>query len=157
MTNRKYLRICTVLLICNVVFIWGNSLLPGSVSGAISGWINDLVRWLFPGSEGESGTSHGLLRKLAHFTEFCTLGMLLVWQVRMRPAPKWAQYVLPLLGGFLVACGDETIQRFVPDRGPSLIDVGIDTSGAALGIVLITLINYALKRKKTKILEENEK
>lgn len=157
MNNQRYLRICTVLLVCNVVFIWGNSLMPGSISGAISGWINDLVHMLFPSPDGDPSSGHGLLRKLAHFTEFCTLGMLLVWQFRMRKVPRWMQYVLPLLGGFLVACGDETIQRFVPDRGPSLKDVGIDTLGTTLGIVLITLINYVCKHTKTKHLEENQK
>lgn len=156
MTDRKYLRLCTVLIICNVIFIWGNSLLPGSISGTISGWISDLIHILLPSSGGSSGARHGLLRKLAHFTEFCTLGALLVWQLRMRGVPRWAGYVLPLLGGFLVACGDETIQRFVPDRGPSLKDVGIDTLGAALGIVLITLIQFMRKRIKTIKLEENQ-
>lgn len=153
--RQRYLRICTLLLICNVAFIWGNSLMPGSVSGAISGWFNDLVHMLFPAPDGDPSAGHGLLRKLAHFTEFCTLGMLLVWQFRMREVPRRMQYVLPLLGGFLVACCDETIQRFVPDRGPSLKDVGIDTLGTALGIVLITLLNYVCKHTKTKHLEEN--
>jgi len=156
MRDKKYLRLCTALLICNVVFIWGNSLLPGSVSGAISGWVNELVHMLFPGFGGGQGTGHGLLRKLAHFTEFCTLGILLVWQFRMRQVPRWAGYVLPLLGGFVIACTDETIQRFVPGRGPSLKDVGIDTLGTALGIVLITLIRSARERRKTKNLEENK-
>ena len=156
MSNRKYLRLCTVLLICNVVFIWGNSLLPGSISGAISGWVNKLVQLLLPSTGEGPGASHGLLRKLAHFTEFCALGALLVWQFRMRNVSGWAGCLLPLLGGFLVACGDETIQRFVPDRGPSLKDVGIDTLGTAVGIVLITLIQYALARIKTKNLEENK-
>ena len=157
MNNQKYLRICTVLLICNVAFIWGNSLMPGSVSGAISGWFNDLVRMLFPAPDGDPSAGHGLLRQLAPFTEFRALGMLLVWQFRMRGVLGWMQYVLPLLGGFLVACGDETIQVFVPDRGPGLKDVGIDTLGTALGIVLITLINYVCKHAKSKYLEENQK
>lgn len=150
MTNRKHLRLCTVLLVCNVLFIWGNSLLPGSVSGAISGWVHSLI----PGFGGGGASGHGLLRKLGHFTEFCVLGTLFFWQFQMRKVPDWAHYVLPLLGGFLVACCDETIQRFVPDRGPGIKDVGIDTLGTAAGIILITLIQYAYKRIKTKHLEE---
>mgnify|MGYP006988635803 CR=1 FL=1 len=34
------MTVCTVLLICNLVFIWGNSLLPAEVSGQISGSIS---------------------------------------------------------------------------------------------------------------------
>ena len=30
----KRMRICTALLLCNLAFIWGNSLLPGELSGA---------------------------------------------------------------------------------------------------------------------------
>lgn len=153
MTNRKHLRLCTVLLVCNVLFIWGNSLLPGSVSGAISGWVHSLI----PDFGGGGASGHGLLRKLGHFTEFCVLGILCFWQFRMRKVPAWAHYALPLLGGFLVACGDETIQRFVPDRGPSMLDVGIDTLGTATGIVLITLIQCAYQRIKTKYLEGKQK
>lgn len=156
MNNQKYIRLCTVLILCNVAFIWGNSLMPGSISGAISGFVNDLVHMLFPSPGQEPEAGHGLLRKLAHFTEFATLGVLLVWQFRMWQVPRWAGYVLPLLGGFLVACGDETIQRFVPDRGPSLKDVGIDTLGTATGIVLITLILFIHRCIKLKKLEENQ-
>jgi VanZ family protein len=151
MERKGRLRLCTALLICNIVFIWGNSLLPGSVSGAISGWVNELIEFLFPPVDDGSGAGHGLLRKLAHFTEFCVLGILLVWQLRIRKAHGWVCYALPLLGGFLVACVDETIQRFVPDRGPSFIDVGIDTLGTALGIILITLIYACAAMRKNKL------
>ena len=35
--TKRRMTLCTVLLICNLVFIWGNSLLPAEVSGQISG------------------------------------------------------------------------------------------------------------------------
>ena len=68
-TNKK-LRICTVLLILNIAFIWGNSLLPGEVSGAFSGWVWNLLATFFPDRPEDPDAGHGLLRKLAHFTEF---------------------------------------------------------------------------------------
>ena len=108
-TNKK-VRLCVALLICNTLFIWGNSLLPGSVSGAISGWVKDVLSQFFPATPGEG---HGLLRKLAHFTEFACLGALLTWLLGMLEKQK----AFVLIDAFLVACTDETIQRFVPDRG----------------------------------------
>jgi VanZ family protein len=42
-----------------------------------------------------------------------------------------------MLFGLTVACINETIQIFTPDRASSLIDVWIDASGYALGLVLI--------------------
>jgi len=141
-TDRR-LRLCTALLIANIVFIWGNSLLPGSVSGAFSSWVKELLAMIFQWADsGESG--HGLLRKLAHFTEFACLGMLLTWLVAMLRKPGW----LSLLGGFLVASADETIQRFVPDRGPSVKDVMIDTAGVAVGICVLLVGHAILKKKK---------
>jgi len=143
-TTRK-VQVCTVLLVLNILFIWGNSLLPGSVSGAISGWVRDCLAMLFPGGTSDPESGHGLLRKLAHFTEFACLGALFAWLLSMFEKPV----ALAILFGVAVAALDETIQRFVPDRGPSLIDVLIDTSGAILGISLL-LAGYVLFKKRAK-------
>ena len=133
--TEKRLRTATALLILNLAVIWGNSLLPGEISGAISGFVRDLIALLLPG-DSAPGQGHGLLRKLAHFTEFASLGMILAWIMGMlsKPIP------LALACGFAAACIDETIQMFVPDRGPAFTDVLIDTSGVLTGLLLLLLI-----------------
>lgn len=148
--SNKRLRLCTALLIFNVLFIWGNSLLPGSVSGAISSWVKDVLAYVIPGLSGSSGGGHGLLRKAAHFTEFACLGALLTWLFSMLRKP----WLLALPGAFLVACADETIQRFVPDRGPSFRDVMIDTAGAVVGMTLLLVGYTLLKRRKKQAMED---
>lgn len=136
-----------VLLIANLAFIWGNSLMTAEISRALSTFVKDVLAWIFPATDsGDSGEGHHLLRKLAHFTEFACLGMLLSWLIRMLRTTKWEYYVLPLLTGVLVACVDEIIQIFVPGRGPGILDVGIDTLGVTLGIVLIT-VYVSMKNK----------
>ena len=76
--TKRRMTLCTVLLICSLVFIWGNSLLPAEVSGQISGSLKALLDGLFtPGEAAPSGD--GLLRKCAHFAEFSALGLLLGW------------------------------------------------------------------------------
>lgn len=154
MTRTKgRMGLCVTLLILNLLFIWGNSLMPGSVSAAISGRIKDLMAFLFPFASEQIGGGHGLLRKLAHFTEFACLGACLCWLVSMlghRP-------LYSILCGFPVACLDELIQRFIPDRGPSLWDVLIDTAGVCLGMALLLAGNAIYqKRKNNIILEENK-
>lgn len=146
-TNRK-IRICTALLVTNILFIWGNSLLPGSVSGAISQWARDLLAALFGSGNENPDAGHGLLRKLAHFTEFACLGMLLHWLFCMLREKLWEHLVFPALAGIAVAAVDETIQCFVPLRGPALKDVGIDTLGVTAGIVIISLIMYFKRKRK---------
>ena len=140
--TEKRMRLCAALLICNLVFIWGNSLLPGEISGAFSDWVKDIVAALFPG-DGEVAPGGGLLRKIAHFTEFAALGMLLTW--RMGMLQKHSGFAL--FWGAAAACVDETIQRFVPDRGPSIRDVGIDTCGVITGMLLIFIWHSILTEK----------
>lgn len=144
--SHKKIRFWAIMIICNILFIWGNSLLPGSVSGSISKFVSYVVYQVILGQPGSGSGGHGLLRKIAHFTEFACLGVFLSRFLYWSNKPR----LLALAGAFLVACCDETIQRFVPDRGPSFKDVLIDTSGAAVGMTLL-LVGYAYvkRRKKT--------
>ena len=128
----KRIRLCAALLAALLVFIWGNSLMPGEVSQAISDWVKEL---LFgpPDSLREQETGSGIIRKLAHFTEFAALGATLGWLFGMLRKKK----VWPMLSGLAAACIDETIQGFVPGRSPGLRDVAIDSFGVLAGILLL--------------------
>ena len=140
--TEKRMRLCAALLLVNLVFIWGNSMLPGEISGAISDWVKQILALLLPGDNAEP-SGGGLIRKLAHFTEFASLGALLAWLFAMLQKEKhW-----PLLWGVAAACVDETIQRFVPDRGPSIFDVGIDSCGVLVGMFALYLGHTYVKKK----------
>lgn len=153
-TTRKRNTVCTLLLIANLAFIWGNSLIPGETSGDLSGGV---LAWLnqFLGLD-ESGAEmlHLLIRKTAHFTEFACLGALLTWRCRLAGERHSAAF--PVLLGMAAAVVDESIQMFTPDRGPSLTDVWIDTAGVAAGMMLLLLGHNLMKKKKRNqtILEE---
>jgi len=141
--SRKAMTLCITLLCVNIAVIWGSSLLPGEVSGAISGWVKDLLDQLLNLPSDPSGTGHGLLRKLGHVSEFACLGACLGWLLSMLGKTPW----LGILCGFPVACLDETIQCFVPDRGPSITDVCIDTAGLTLGCILLCA-GFAIYQKR---------
>ncbi|MBR4291290.1 MAG: VanZ family protein [Oscillospiraceae bacterium] len=145
--TRKRMILCIALLLAVLAFIWGNSLTSGEDSGALSGsimeWINTFLRLDEQGAE----TLHHLIRKMAHFTEFACLGLLLTWLFGMMGEKKGHLFCMPLLFGMLAACADETIQVFVPDRGPSPVDIWIDTCGVTAGIIAV-LIGYHLLCKK---------
>lgn len=136
--------LCIALLCLNLAFIWGNSLLDGQASGALSNWIRDFLGNFLPISQSEQ--SGHILRKLAHFSEFASLGALAVWLVSMLGARTAICLALPLCGGFAAACIDEAIQSLSPGRCPSPVDVGIDTAGVATGILLLFL-GYHIYRK----------
>ncbi len=130
MISKKHMRLCVTLLVLNVALIWGNSLLPGEISASLSNWVKNLLSRVFPlGGTGGGG----LVRKLAHFTEFACLGFLSGYLSGMFLRNRF----LSVLGGFAVACVDETIQRFVPGRCASFRDVGIDLCGIIFGMLLL--------------------
>ena len=154
--TKKRMILCIALLVCCLAFIWGNSLTNGEDSGNMSGqlmqWINTFLRLDEQGAE----KLHHLIRKGAHFTEFACLGLLLTWLFGMMGEKKGHLFCMPLLCGMMAACMDETIQVFTPDRGPSPIDIWIDTSGVAAGITVLLIGYHFVCRKQTHNLEETK-
>lgn len=140
--TRGRLALCIALITGILLFIWGNSLLPAEISQAFSDWVKAL---LTGGASGGASDGSGLLRKIAHFAEFAALGMSLGWLFGMLKKGK----IYPFLLGFAAACLDETIQIFVPERGPGIFDVALDTAGVAVGIGLLYIGYKIIKREKT--------
>ena len=143
----KRLKISLRLITALLCFIWGNSLLPGEISGAVSDWVKDILAKILPGEVPGVTSGGGLLRKIAHFTEFAALGFCMAWRLGMLEKRK----IMALVFGFGAACVDETIQVFVPDRGPGIRDVLIDTCGVAAGmglLLLICIIQSKIKQSK---------
>ena len=133
--TEKRLRLSKWLIVLILCFIWGNSLLPGEISGKVSDWVKERLTALLPGEVPGVTTGGGLLRKIAHFTEFAALGFCLTWRFGMLEKRKSNALVF----GALAACVDETIQLFVPDRGPAIRDVVIDTCGVLAGMSMLLL------------------
>jgi hypothetical protein len=109
----------------------------GFASSETSRYLRPLLEWLFPAASIEAvELMHAAVRKAMHIAEFAVLGSLwyrsLAWGQR-----GWG--VRPAVGalGLAVLCAglDEAHQIFVPERGPSVFDVGWDGLGALLGIV----------------------
>ena len=84
-----------------------------------------IMRWVFPLASKETiSVLHALVRKSAHFTEYCVLFWLL-----LRGPMKGRPYLA--LGVCVVyAFLDEGHQMLVPGRTPSLYDVALDSTGA---------------------------
>lgn len=117
--------------------IYVMSAMPGDVSGEQSGMVIELmlavIRLLF-GQEAADAVSRELLsllvRKAAHMTEYAVLFCLYRHALSLSGAKYPGLSALWMSAGY--AATDEWHQGFVADRGPSVIDVGIDTIGAAM-------------------------
>ena len=135
-TNKR-IALCVTLLVLLLAFIWGNSLLPGKDSGALSGLVGQILGTLLPFLDFTTEIGGFILRKFAHFSEFAALGMVLTWLFGMTQHKKWLAFALPILCGASAACIDETIQIFSPDRHASLVDVSIDSAGVVTGVIVL--------------------
>ena len=140
---KKRKALCCVLIALNLALIWGNSTLPGGVSMELS---DGFLALLSQGLPALAVIGSILIRKLAHFSEFACLGLLLGWL--LSPEGGFRGFAAPALLGALAACVDETIQRFVPGRESSLIDVWIDIFGVCAGILLLRLGYRCIRRRK---------
>lgn len=140
---KKRNALCCALIALNLALIWGNSTLPGGVSMELS---DGFLALLSQGLPALAVIGSILIRKLAHFSEFACLGLLLGWL--LSPEGGFRGFAAPALLGTLAACVDETIQRFVPGRESSLIDVWIDIGGVCAGILLLRLGYRCIRRRK---------
>jgi VanZ family protein len=103
-------------------FTFSTSYFSANATGSV---IKPILRFLLPHADPLTiDTLHALIRKLAHFTQYAVLFWLLARKpMRRRPA-------LALGVCVILALTDEGHQMFVPSRTASLLDVGLDFSGA---------------------------
>lgn len=134
MTKRKGKFLLAGVICLVLCFIWGNSMLSGEESGAVSGGLLSWVTETFPFM---NWLPEYLLRKFGHFSEFGLLGFLLCWFFLLQGQRGIHRFSMPLLFGMTAALTDETIQSFSPGRSPQVTDVWIDTAGAFTGILLL--------------------
>ena len=142
-----------VLILATIAFIWSNSLqsIPESQAKSI-GFLNKVKPFLeiFVGTGNV--TDH-LVRKLAHFTEFGTLGCELALLLALRKHINWQSAINSAFFSMTVALMDETIQIF-SGRGSQVKDVWLDFAGSCTGILFVVvifgLIKMARNRKNKK-------
>ena len=86
-------------------------------------------------------------RKMGHLTEYSIFAIFLYHALGDDHRGSWnprKALACILLAG-LYSLTDEFHQRFVPGRGPSIVDCGIDTIGATLGMVIVYLAGRGRK------------
>jgi VanZ family protein len=120
--------------------IFNNSLYTGTSSGSLSRMVS---AWLlsFVNKAGFTisfDLFHHYVRKLAHFSEYFLLAVLVLTSVHLTmKRKKW----MPLLAfGLAVPLIDEAIQHFVPGRYGCLHDSLIDMSGYLCGLIFTRIV-----------------
>jgi VanZ family protein len=110
-----------------------------------SRFIGPLLKFLFPDASTETLLFyHGIIRKLAHLSEYAVLGLLACRAFVLSPL-RSHPFVFAAVTVFVVAAIDETNQSFNPLRTGSPVDVLIDVVG---GLAAIMFSYWLMMRKK---------
>jgi VanZ family protein len=105
-----------------LIFFLSTSLFTAQETGS---WIEPILGWLMPWATVQTiEVMHYGIRKLAHFTEYGILFLLLI------RGPMRGHAVIALAVCAAYAMLDEGHQMLVPERTASLYDVALDFSGA---------------------------
>lgn len=87
-----------------------------------------------------------VFKKGAHTLTYAVLALCYVWGLG-----DWRKRWVALLLAIAYAASDEYHQSWTPGRNPSVVDIGIDTVGAALGLWVIAPNALRLLQKQFKI------
>lgn len=143
-----WLPVCAWLL-----FIFIMSATPGDISGEQSGRIVSFVLWLLSLLPGRLDTRVDpevisfLVRKAAHMTEYAVLFLLTSRALHGEGAKRPGLMAFFLCAAY--AATDEFHQGFVDGRGPSPVDVMIDSTGALCGWGLRCIAIKILPKRKS--------
>ncbi len=126
-----------------ILFIWIHSMFPGPVSSGESMMFVTVLKPIFHlFGVFDAELMHHIVRKCAHFTEYLILAVLSVLALEPRLRVPWWPAVQTCLIWVIVPVVDESIQLHVPGRGGSPVDVLIDMSGFALGLVISLTVRH---------------
>ena len=138
-------RIILILLItASVAHAFTQSSLPKEASSIESSKVGDIVAEIIPPETPPGAYVQKNIRKLAHFTEFASIGLFIsLYTVLFMLGRRWAHIsLLPV--GVGIALIDETIQIF-SNRGPSVADVWIDSFGYLSAAVAVYAVFFAAR------------
>ena len=132
----KYKKVIAWLLFVSwliLIFYFSNQ--PGSISSDLS---NHVLKTILNNLAISNFTVlAGILRKLAHFSEYFILSFLTLNLVKQYKIVSPYDFILVMFFCFFYASSDEFHQLFIENRTASFLDVLLDYSGSLLYLTII--------------------
>ena len=122
-----------------IAFIWFHSMIPGEDSSEESRIVGNYIRPFLELFVGSGNVTDHLVRKLAHFTEYCILGVLTGGFIKT-VRHDFFGWSYGFLCALAVSVIDESIQLFSAGRSAQVTDILLDTSGSLTGLIFIWLM-----------------
>lgn len=138
---QKFLAWVALLVWMGVIFYF--SYQSGDASMQLSDGVLDLFKSLFQNFLDYPTLSY-IVRKIAHFTEYFILGLLIYHLVKQYRVISKTEIIWMILFCVIYAMSDEFHQVFIGGRSPKVFDVIIDSLGSSLSILILQLLQ---KRK----------
>ena len=153
-TQKQRQKLLKILIVLTLVFIWGNSMIPGDLSRAFSVQLTETLGGEVADENDpqyknvkEIRDGNWYLRKGAHFAEFMLLSGELTLFFSLRGEKGREKRLLLACAGMAVPLLDETIQMFT-HRSPMVRDIWIDIAGYATGCLLVSAALRVRRRAK---------
>lgn len=138
---QKFLAWLALLVWMGVIFYFSHQ--SGDASMQLSDGILDSFKSLFQNFLDYHTLSY-IVRKIAHFTEYFILGLLIYHLVKQYRVISKTEIIWMILFCVIYAMSDEFHQVFIGGRSPKVFDVIIDSLGSSLSILILQLLQ---KRK----------
>jgi VanZ family protein len=104
-----------------------------------------------PGSDiPKFGIWDTLVKKGGHMCGYALLASAFFYALGKGKRINRTQFIAAIALAFLYACTDEFHQIFTPQRTSSVIDIGIDTAGAAIGLSVWRLVEKLFENVRKK-------
>lgn len=148
--------ILIILILLDFIIIFNFSNQNGLESGGLSKKVTTFILNIFgdyeePLTEEQEvivEKAEHIIRKIAHFSIYALLGLLLMTLAETYEITNKKRILLSLLIGIFYASLDEIHQSFIPGRTAAFTDVLIDTAGVLTGILTIFIGLKILKRRR---------
>lgn len=164
--KRNLYRIITlILLVLTFISIFNFSNQDGQASSGVSRKVAKKIIDIYPYTKNLNEENkkqivekiQPIIRKGAHLSIYTLVGILMMSFISTYNIKLKYRFLISILVGLGYASSDEIHQSFIPGRNASIIDVGIDTSGVLLGIILVLIIISVYKKiTKNKIIGQEE-
>lgn len=133
-------KISLLLVILWMIFIFVMSSFDATSSSNQSNFIVDIITSII--NIKDIGLLSLIIRKLAHFTEYFILGILVINFITRYDK----KIIIAIILCIIYATSDEIHQIFVPGRSCQITDIMIDSLGSIMGIYLCKLITKKCKK-----------
>ena len=138
---KKIINIIILILWMCLIFFFSSQ--NADESTKTSGIFDNIINIVFK-DDSVKPTVKYVVRKIAHFTEYCILAILVLNVIKDYTSITYKTLIIAFILCALYAASDEWHQTFVDGRAGQLFDVFIDSCGVLTGLILY---KYVIKRK----------